>query len=116
MALDAAKLAELRQLDRDGRLMARLLSAFDSTATRQRAELLAAATAPQPQADSVQRAAHTLHAAAVQLGANDLAAHCRQLEQAAQAGQLAGLPAGLRQLDRLLQRTRQELASLSTPG
>jgi|GEM_PF-6625951 len=116
MSLDAAKLAELRRLDRDGRLMARLLAAFDSTAARQRADLLAAATAPQPPAAEVRRAAHTLHAAALQLGADALATHCRQLEQAAEAGRLGGLPDALRELDTLLQHTRSELASLSTPG
>lgn len=110
--LDAAKVEELRRLDHDGRLMARLRDAFERTADRQRAELLAAATAPQRGPAQVQRAAHTLHAAAAQLGASALAAHCAQLEQAARRGQLDDLPAALQDLDRLIHDTRAELAQL----
>lgn len=109
--LDAAKVEELRRLDHDGRLMARLRDAFERTADRQRAELLAAAAAPQGPAQ-VQRAAHTLHAAAAQLGASALAAHCARLEQAARRGQLDDLPAALQDLDRLIHDTRAELAQL----
>jgi HPt (histidine-containing phosphotransfer) domain-containing protein len=111
-SLDAAKVAELRQLDSDGRLMARLRDAFDRTAARQRADLLAAATAPQAAAPSVQRAAHTLHAAAVQLGATELAAHCGQLERSARDGALQDLPQRLAQLDSLLQQTQTALQTL----
>lgn len=110
--LDAAKVAELRRLDSDGRLMARLRDAFERTAARQRADLLAAATAPQAAAASVQRAAHTLHAAAVQLGASELAAHCGQLEQSARHGRLQDLPQTLERLDSLLQQTQAELQTL----
>lgn len=112
--LDATKVDELRRLDHDGRLMARLRDAFDRTAERQRAELLAAATAPEPERaeEQVRRAAHTLHAAAAQLGAHELAAHCASLEQAARDGALRQLPAALLRLDSLLQDTRAELAQL----
>jgi HPt (histidine-containing phosphotransfer) domain-containing protein len=115
--LDAAKVDELRRLDHDGRLMARLRDAFERTADRQRAELLAAATASQAPQDAqakLQRAAHTLQAAAAQLGANELAAHCATLEQAARDGSLQRLPEALQRLDSLLQDTRAELAQLGS--
>lgn len=112
--LDAAKVDELRRLDHDGRLMARLRDAFERTADRQRAELLAAATAPQPELEQLRRAAHTLQAAAAQLGASELAAHCAQLEQAVRDGQPLRLPADLQRLDSLLQDTRAELAQLGS--
>lgn len=112
--LDAAKVDELRRLDHDGRLMARLREAFERTADRQRAELLAAATAPQAGQAKLQRAAHTLQAAAAQLGAKELAAHCATLEQAARDGSLQRLPEALQRLDSLLQDTRADLAQLGS--
>ncbi len=110
-SLDAAKVEELRRLDQDGRLMARLRDAFERTAERQRAELLAAATARQTA--GVQRAAHTLQAAAAQLGAAELAAHCASLERTARDGGPPPDPDALLALDRLLQQARAELALLS---
>lgn len=103
MGLDPAKVDALRQLDHDGRLMARLRDAFDRTANRQRAELLAAAATPEQR----RRAAHTLQAAAAQLGAGALAAHCARLEQLPQlqVGDAA-------RLDQLLAETRAELEKL----
>ncbi len=110
-SLDAAKVDELRRLDHDGRLMARLREAFERTASRQRAELLAAAPSAQA-APAVQRAAHTLQAAAAQLGAGALADHCRKLELSAREGRPLSLPEDLQQLDRLLQDAQAELDRL----
>jgi HPt (histidine-containing phosphotransfer) domain-containing protein len=69
-------LASLQALDTDGRLLARLAAAFAQTVQAQRPQL----TADGGPAHA--RAAHTLRAAALQLGAEELEQLCAQLEAA----------------------------------
>lgn len=77
-------LDSLRSLDADGRLLARLAAAFAQTVQAQRPLLGGAEHA---------RAAHTLRAAALQLGAEELEQLCARLEARPDAALLPTLDA-----------------------
>jgi HPt (histidine-containing phosphotransfer) domain-containing protein len=89
----AQALERLRALDTDGRLMARLAGALAQTVAAQR---------PQLGGPAHTRAAHTLRAAALQLGAEALEQLCAELE-------LGPNPALLPRLDALLAQVQAEL-------
>lgn len=86
----------LRALDSDGRLLQRLALAFAQTVQMQRPLLLG------PERP---RAAHTLRAAALQLGAEELAQACEHLER------MPASPDQLLNLDALLAAAQRELES-----
>jgi HPt (histidine-containing phosphotransfer) domain-containing protein len=88
-----AALDRLRALDTDGRLLQRLAAAFAQTVAAQRPQLGGTAHV---------RAAHTLRAAALQLGAEELEQLCARLERAPD-------PALLPRLDALLADAQQQL-------
>lgn len=92
--LDAATLAELRQLDPDGsqRLMPRLLEAFERSLDKLLPELDAAIAAG-PDLDRVGRVAHTFKSACGNLAALQMAAQWRQLEQQCKEGRHEGIAA-----------------------
>ncbi len=87
-------LARLRALDRDGQLLPRLAAAFAQTVAVQRPLLGSTAHT---------RAAHTLRAAALQLGAEDLERLCAQLEEAHDPALLPRLDALLGDAQRILE-------------
>lgn len=92
--LDAAALAELRQLDPDGsqRLLPRLTEAFERSFDRLLPELDAALAAG-PDLDRVARVAHTCKSACGNLAALQMAARWRQLEQQCKEGRHEGIEA-----------------------
>ena len=79
--LDAGQLARLRALDRDGRLLGRLATAFEHLLEGQQPRLAAARAEP-PDRAALREAMHMLKSAASpELGALHLAARCERLEQ-----------------------------------
>lgn len=102
--LDAATVQALRRLDVDGRLFVRLQAAFARTVAQHGPALLHSMD-PSTQ----RRAAHTLRAAAAQLGAQELAAQCALIE--AQPGPLDAAQSA--RLQRLLDEAQQALQALT---
>ena len=78
--LDAGQLARLRALDRDGRLLGRLATAFEHLLEGQQPRLAAARAEP-PDRAALREAMHMLKSATRELGALHLAARCEHLEQ-----------------------------------
>jgi HPt (histidine-containing phosphotransfer) domain-containing protein len=103
--LDASTLESLRRLDRDGGLLPRLAAAFERTA----AQFLPALQADAHDWPQLQRAAHTLGSAGLQLGAFNLAQHCQQLEAAVQAGHVHQTDTLRAAMPQLLSETLQQL-------
>jgi histidine phosphotransfer protein HptB len=83
--LDASTLAQLRQLDPQGRnsLLDRVLSAYAQSLRR----MLAQFGGPVPEAEQVRHIAHSLKSASASVGALQLSEQCAQMERAARAGQ-----------------------------
>jgi HPt (histidine-containing phosphotransfer) domain-containing protein len=105
--LDAPTVQALRRLDVDGRLFPRLQAAFARTVA-QHGPALQQGHDPTAQ----KRAAHTLRAAAAQLGAQELATHCARIE--AEPGPLS--PAECTALQQLLDDAQQALLALTQPS
>jgi HPt (histidine-containing phosphotransfer) domain-containing protein len=97
----------LRELDAGDGLLAAIADEFDQDADRQVADLRAAiATADVP---TVQRAAHTLKGASLNLGAVELGERCRQLELLAREGTVDGGDRLLDDVETELQRVQAAL-------
>ena len=95
ITLDAAALQRLRDLDPGGRgrLLERVLEAFDSSSTRLAAQLAEART----RADSagIRLVVHTLKSSSASIGALALARLCAEIEASLRDGLHAGLDARL---------------------
>lgn len=77
--LDPGQLARLRALDRDGRLLGRLVDAFEQLLERQQPRLAAARAEP-PDREALREAMHMLKSATREFGALQLAERCERLE------------------------------------
>lgn len=88
--LDAAAIAALRSLQVPGRpsILLRVMDLFESSAQALVAELeqgLESGDVP-----TIMRAAHTLKSSGANIGATELAAHSKRIEQCGRDGDLAG--------------------------
>ncbi len=90
-ALDARVLAELANMQRDGRsgFMDRLITLYLKTASELIAELKAASATDQPAV--LHRVSHALKPCSATVGALALAALCERLEQTARSGSVPDL-------------------------
>jgi two-component system sensor histidine kinase/response regulator len=91
LVLDHDVLEELRQLTPDGSLLADIVEVFLSSAPQHVLELQAAVAAGD--AGAVRQCAHRLRGESAAVGAVELAALCRPLEEQAITGRLDGAPA-----------------------
>jgi HPt (histidine-containing phosphotransfer) domain-containing protein len=89
--LDPAALRRLRELDPTGasRLVERVFTAFEDSAARLRAQLLAALAAGD--AGGLRHVAHTLKSSSASIGAIKLSALCAEMEARARDGQIQGM-------------------------
>lgn len=88
--LDADAIAALRALQVPGRpsIVLRIIDLFESSATALLTELEQGLD--EGDVATVTRAAHTLKSSSANIGAMDLAAHAKRIEQAGRDGDLAG--------------------------
>jgi HPt (histidine-containing phosphotransfer) domain-containing protein len=98
MALDAAALARLRELDPDGRhgVLPRVLGAFESSLARMLVQLQAEREAGN--AGVVSSVAHTLKSSSGSVGALELARACADVERRLRDGQPGDLGADIERL------------------
>lgn len=96
--LDEAALARLRELDPTGQagIVARVLNTFDASLQRLQAQFAAAQGAND--AEAMRHVAHTLRSSSASVGAMELSAACRAVENAVREGRLADLPAEAQRL------------------
>lgn len=104
----------MRALDPDNEsgLMAKLSDAFERTAHRLEAEMLAAAQ-DGPDLQRLRRAAHTLKSSSANLAALRLSAQCQQLETLCLGGNADAAVAALAQLQPMLRDARQAVRQLA---
>jgi signal transduction histidine kinase/CheY-like chemotaxis protein/HPt (histidine-containing phosphotransfer) domain-containing protein len=105
--LDAAALAQLREMAGDAASVRALIDAFLQNAPGLVAELAGNET------ETVRRAAHTLKSNARTFGATDLAALCQKLEERARAGELDDAPELARQIEEKYERAAEALVAAS---
>jgi HPt (histidine-containing phosphotransfer) domain-containing protein len=106
-ALDREVLEELRSLSPDGSLLAEILDTYLSAVPAHLAELGAAVAGAD--AGAVRQCAHRLRGESSAVGAVELAALCRTLEEQAIAGRLADAPALASSIEEAFTRAAAEL-------
>ncbi|MBI3819982.1 MAG: Hpt domain-containing protein [Planctomycetes bacterium] len=84
--LDASALDQLRELDEDGAVLMEVVETFLRDAPKQVAAIQGAII--NNDAKSLDRAAHTLKSTAATVGAMDLSAICKEVEQIGRSGQV----------------------------
>lgn len=109
-ALNPASLDTLRELDRSGKLLQRVISAYLADAPQQLTKARTALSSGN--SADLRLAAHTLKSASKYLGADALAATCLEIEHGAAHCQLAGLDTRLSAATAQLERVVAELQSL----
>jgi CheY-like chemotaxis protein len=112
LKLEAAALESLRELGGDD-FLAELTSTFLTEAPTLLATLRR--SLEQDDADELRRAAHTLKSNGATFGAEEFSELCRELEDAAKNGQLAGASELADRIEREYARLQEALAAL-TPG
>ncbi len=113
-ALDHAVLEELRQLTPDGSLLADIVDTFLGTVPDHISQLEAAVAAGE--AGAVRQCAHRLRGESSAVGAVELAALCKSLEEQTIAGRLDGAPALASSIASAFERVAGELrASVGAP-
>lgn len=97
--LDPAALARLAELDPSGQggLVSRVLQAYIGSLASLRDELRQARASGAT--DVMRRVAHTLKSSSASIGASDFVALCARVEAAVRAGEHAGLPGLLDELE-----------------
>jgi HPt (histidine-containing phosphotransfer) domain-containing protein len=107
--LDADALARLHELDPDGRhgVVERVMRAFETSLTRQMAQLVEARDRGDTAA--IGQLAHTLKSSSGSVGALALSALCADVERAVRAGQTEGLAS---QVQRLLAESQGALGAV----
>ncbi len=108
--VDVEMLRSLRELQMDGEsdLVAELVDIYLADAPTQIAAMREAIASGN--AVALRLAAHTLKGSSGSLGASHLAALCKELEELAQAGSVAGAAGKLAEVDRELMRVREALS------
>ncbi len=109
--LEATALESLRELGGDD-FLTQVIDEFLADAPN----LLAALrrSLEQDDADELRRAAHTLKSNGATFGAEEFSELCRELEEAAKSGQLAGAPALADRIEREYARVEEALTALRT--
>lgn len=118
--LDAEALKRLRELDPGGkgRLVERVLGAFESSSTKLREQLRQARAARD--LEQIRHVAHTLKSSSASIGGLALSRICAEIEASVRADRVANLGAQLdamdRELDGVLQAVTSMLAASSAPN
>lgn len=112
VVLDAAALRQLAELDPSGRgrLLERVLGAFNTSAARLRPQFDAARSKNDPVA--IRYVAHTLKSSSAIIGASRLSQLCAQVEASAAAGRLDGLDDALDAMGQVLDQTLAAVKSM----
>lgn len=110
--LNPAGVATFRSMDRSGKglFVGRVIKAYLADSPKQMANAKDALATKNPQA--LRLAAHTMKSASATIGADGLAAICRDIESQAIQGQLDGVDAKLAEASSLLELVMAELLEL----
>ena len=115
MTLDVDALDRLRELDPagKGRLLERVLRAFETSAARLSLQFREARR--NDDMAGIRHVVHTLKSSSASIGALALARLCAEIETSIRAGSLAGLPERLDAMDRELAAVLQAVTPMLSP-